>query len=234
MQKEILEYQKLDSELRKIKKELESNEFYVKGRQLQAKRRDIETLIAKLDGKAVELKSALAQADKTAQDLDAFLSDYSDAISNANSESELNFIKKKLAERTNALAAAERECKRIYAECNDASKQYDQALAELNKVVATLRSCNEEFSKATTEVEPKIKQIKAKQAELEKAISPDLLKEYKHKLEQKIFPVYVKAMQMGKDYSCRCGVQLLGASAISLENDKIATCESCHRIIYID
>ena len=114
MQKEILEYQKLDGELRKIKKELEANEFYVKGRKLQAMRRDIEALVSKLDAKAVELKNAVAQVAKTAQDLEGFLADYSDAISHANSESELNFIKKKLAERTNALAQAEKECKRIY------------------------------------------------------------------------------------------------------------------------
>lgn len=234
MQKEILEYQKLDSELRKIKKELESNEFYVKGRKLQAMRRDIDNLVAKLDGKALELKNALAQVAKTADDLQGFLADYSDAIANANSESELNFIKKKLAERTNALAQAERECKRIYAESNDVAKQYDQAVAELNKVVANLRKCNEEFSKATAEAEPKIKQIKAKQTELEKQIDADLLKEYKGKLAQNIFPVYVKASQMGKDYSCRCGVQLLGAAANTLENAKVVNCESCHRIIYID
>ena len=104
----------------------------------------------------------------------------------------------------------------------------------MNKVVASLRKCNEEFNKETAKVEPTIKQIKAKQAELEKAIAENTLKEYKQKLAQNIFPVYVKAMEMGKDYSCRCGVQLVGASASTLENDKSVKCEHCHRIIYID
>ena len=162
------------------------------------------------------------------------MADYSDAIANANSDSELNFIKKKFAERSKALAQAESECKRIYAECNEASKQYDQAVAELNKVAAALRRCNDEFSKATAEAEPKIKQCRQKQAELEKLIDAELLKEYKQKLAQNIFPVYVRATEMGKDYSCRCGVQLLGADAITLENKKLVHCEHCHRIIYID
>ena len=199
MQKEILEYQKLDGELRSLKRELEQNEFYKKGRMLQAKRREIDTLVAKLDAKAIELKNAVAQVASVAEQLDAFLADYSDAIANANSDSELNFIKKKFAERSKALAQAESECKRIYAECNEASKQYDQAVAELNKVAAALRRCNDEFSKATAEAEPKIKQCRQKQAELEKLIDAELLKEYKQKLAQNIFPVYVRATEMGKD-----------------------------------
>ncbi len=234
MQNEILEYQKLDGELRKIKKELESNEAYQKGRKLQAMRRDIESLIAKLDAKASELKGAVAQVAKTSQDLEGFLADYSDAIANANSDSELNFIKKKLAERTETLAQAERECKRIQAETNDINKQYEKAVADLNKVVAGLRKFNEEFNQETSKVEPTIKQIKAKQAELEKSINEDLLKQYKQKLAQNIFPVYVKATESGSDYSCRCGVQLLGADANTLASKKMAVCEHCHRIIYID
>lgn len=234
MQKEILQYQKLDGELRKIKKELEANDFYVKGRKFQAMRRDIETLIAKLDSKAVELKNAVAQVAKTTQELEGFLADYSEAIANANSENDLNYIKRKLAERTEALAQAERDCKRIQSECNDINKQYEKAVAELNKVVASIRKCNEEFSKATAEVEPTIKQIKAQQAELEKLIDADLLKQYKQKLAQNIFPVYVKAMESGKDYSCRCGVQLIGADATTLADKKVVKCEHCHRIIYID
>ena len=54
MQKEILEYQKLDGELRSLKRELEQNEFYKKGRMLQAKRREIDTLVAKLDAKSLK------------------------------------------------------------------------------------------------------------------------------------------------------------------------------------
>ena len=56
IQQEMLQYQKLDSELNKIERELKKNEFYVKRKQYKALRQECEENLAKLDAKAAELR----------------------------------------------------------------------------------------------------------------------------------------------------------------------------------
>ena len=67
MQKEILQYQELDRELRKIKRDLSENENYKEVVRLQEKRKEIDLIVAKLDDKAVELKNAVVNVAKSVQ-----------------------------------------------------------------------------------------------------------------------------------------------------------------------
>jgi len=236
MQKEMLDYQNFDRELRRIKRELEKNEFRVKGKELKDQRAKIEDEVARLEQRAGDLKSATARLVDLSNEVDRSMAEYEHALSEMQDEGGLNYLKKKIEEQLKELDVAERECKSVLRDCDEVSAAYEAAVKDIPRITAAYKKCNEEFSKATKEVEPTIRKIQAQQAELAKVIDQNVFDVYKKLSAQNVFPVFVTTqthLAMKNDVLCGgCKMSISATSRSKLDEDGRVRCEHCGRIIY--
>ena len=225
----ILEYQNLDSELFKIEKSLRENEDKKTATQMQSNAKIAQERSFKLNEKASELAKECENTKKQfeiqknkmneifAKDIDKLsaeevdkLMQLKDKLSQNLSILERNFAK--LAENMNALLSDFNKTKNAF---QMAKEQY--AVSKQN------------YDKKIEEAEPKKQEIAKKLASLEKGIDGKIIEAYKKRRNENIFPVVV-----GLAGNCcgGCRVELSMANLSKLKEEKILTCEHCHRIIY--
>ena len=231
IQQEMLQYQKLDSELNKIERELKKNEFYVKRKQYKALRQECEENLAKLDAKAAELKSQLAVAKQSLEEISSVIDEHSREIADIADGDELSYMNRKLSEQLDMLANVEKTIKRILREGEELARMFEEINAKLPKIVAGYNKCNTEFAKATEAARPRVTELKAQQAELRKKIDDNLFATYKRISDGQIHPVFVPLRD-----ECRCGgCQMEMPRAVvdaQMNNKGYMVCEHCGRIIY--
>ena len=229
--KNILEYQRKDSELIKIERELNSNPSKKISNDMIAVVKAAQEKSAQLEKKAeIMLKdfenlkksyeSNMAQVQKfiskniesvSAKDLENIVSASNTIINN------FNVLEKKLfAEAENFNIALN--------EFEKAKKQYGVARAKYNE--------NKQiYDSLLKQKEPEINQIKKDLLELEKNIDGKILAKYKQLRADKIFPVFVKLF----DKSCGgCRMELSAAEVEKVKAQGYMECDNCHRIIYFN
>jgi predicted nucleic acid-binding Zn-ribbon protein len=230
MQQELLTYQRLDGELRRIKRDLEKNEFRVQGQKSNALRADIEIQLSKLDGKTGDLKVALSNLDKEYTKLSSILADYLDQIGGIADSDEVQYMKRRVAGQLDNVARCERDCKNIFADAEAANRQYADLSQQLNKVLAQTSHCNAEFKKAMAQVQPRIVELQGEMAALEAKINSGDLALYKEIRKHNIYPVF-SALDAGKNCG-GCRMDISGAPLAKLNDVGRVKCEHCGRIIY--
>ncbi len=226
----MLEYQTLDGQLRRMKRELEKNEYRTQGKKFTALRQETEEAIVRLDARAAELASVLASVKNNFEKISSALDEYAKEIGDIEDEDELKYIKKKLASQTELLQSAERECKSVLREGEEIDKKYDELRAKMPKILAGYNKCNEEFNKIIAAAQPEINSIKKKQAELEKMLDAQEMEVYKKIRQQNIYPVYVPLMDGNRCGGCR--MDMPGASVAKIDEKGYIRCEHCGRIIF--
>ena len=231
IQQEMLQYQKIDGDLIRIERELKKNENYVKSRQYKAMRQELEDSLARLDAKSVDLKSQLAAARQSVEKLAASIEEHAKEIHDIEDVDELNYMNKKLNEQLELLSTVDKEIKRIMREGEDIAKQFDEISAKLPKVAAAFKKTSEEFNKATEAAKPRVAELRAQRAELQKVVTPALLDVYKKVSEGGKHPVFVPL----RDGSICGGCQMSMPKAVvdaQFANSDLIRCEHCGRVIY--
>lgn len=231
IQKEMLEYQKIDRELARIEKELRENENYVKFRQYKNMRQACEDSVTRAESKASELKSQLTACRESIGRITAQIEEYCHAMDDAQDVDELNYLNKKLNEQLEALSAVEKDVKRLQREGEDAVKSLGEINEKLPKIVALCVKFNNEFVKVKEEQRPRVSALRQKQAELRPAIDPKIFEIYAKVSAGQIQPVFVPLRD-----GCRCGGCQMEMPKARVDaqfaNKDYVRCEHCGRIIY--
>ena len=231
IQQEMLQYQTLDGELIRIEKELRKNDSFVKRKQYKALSQECEDNLSKLDAKAMELKTQLAQIRQTMDKIGAVVDEHAKEVSALEDVDELNYMNKKLNEQLAELANLDKDVRRILKDGEDISKSFDDINAKLPKLIALYNKCNEEFNQAKEEVKPRVRELQLKQAELKKVISPELFDRYKRVSEGGLHPVFVPLQDGTRCGGCRMEMPKAVVDA-QMSNKSYMRCEHCGRIIY--
>lgn len=227
--KNMLEYQRLDLELLKLKKssinsadranlgKLKSYivESHNKGFALEDGAKDLLEDYAKLK------KQYESNCDKVQKLIDTDIS----TISLDKVDSFLSQINSLSSE----LFLLERNINIIITKIKSSLKDFDTTKKNMIKAKEKFNECKEKCEKDAEAIAPKIKEIEAKMAVLEKSIPADLFARYKTIKGDKIFPVFV-ALDNGHCSGCR--VEIPTAKVNKLKQEGSIVCEQCHRIIY--
>lgn len=227
--KNMLEYQRLDLELLKLKKssinsadranlgKLKSYivESHNKGFALEDGAKDLLEDYAKLK------KQYESNCDKVQKLIDTDIS----TISLDKVDSFLSQINSLSSE----LFLLERNINIIITKIKSSLKDFDTTKKNMIKAKEKFNECKEKCEKDAEAIAPKIKEIEAKMAALEKSIPADLFARYKTIKGDKIFPVFV-ALDNGHCSGCR--VEIPTAKVNKLKQEGSIVCEQCHRIIY--
>ena len=227
----ILEYQKLDIELNKLKKSNmnsveKSNMNKLKGYIVDAHDKgmgletgaedllkDYENLKKQYEANYKKIQTLINKDVKTIE-----LEDVDNVLSAINSLSSELFL-------------LERNINIIITKIKASLKEFEVTKNNMIKARTKYNEMKSAYEKSLKQIEPKLKEIENKMLTLETEISPELLNKYKTMKTDKIFPVYV-GFDNGHCSGCR--VEIPTARINKLKTEGTIVCEQCHRIIYFN
>ncbi len=225
----ILEYQKRDSEIFKLERQLNNNENKKIYTQMISVVKDAQNQSAALEAQAGQIiasyenlkKSYLDNSKSTGavagKNIDSLSVEELSAMENVTQTilNNLSILEKKL------LGEAEK-VRTVLQEFENAKKRYNLARDKYN-------SHKQAFDEESKSIQPQIDEKNKELKSLENGIDPSLLAKYKQKRLERIYPVFVPCT----DKTCGgCRMELPSASLSILKKDGILECEHCRRIIY--
>lgn len=226
--KTILQYQKLDMELKKIQRAVNTSQekeimnkmiSYVKDAQNVSN--VIENKASKVVGDYTSLKKSY---DINSKKVDALIS---------NMPKGADELKKAYAQ-INALSSElfmiERNLNILIGKAKELLKEFETTKNNVIKARSKHKTSKENYEKLIAENEPKVKNIKSQMKELEKEIDSSLLEKYKSMKNDNIFPVYVPLLDGKACYGCR--MEVASSKLNKLSNEQFIVCEHCGRLIY--
>ncbi len=225
---ELLEYQRLDGELRKIEMELNATEEKKKLSQAKIVMRNAEQRIAAQDKRAVELKalrdSLIARVDETSK----AIAEYSDVEELVEGGGDVGFYKKSAQQLMDRVRSMKGELNKLFAEIEQLTAEYKKLMEQGKLMSRQKREYTEKFKEVQAKYADRIEQLNSQMEEMAKKIPPEILDRYRQKRKEKIFPVLVP---LNGDM-CVCGMDLPLAQRNKLAGGNVIECENCHRFIY--
>jgi len=228
--KEILEYQKLDIELRKVKKSSSenldtSNINKLKSYIMEAseKGKNLENGAKKMLSEYAQMKDEYEKnckkvADLTSKSLDSIeMNDVDAILAQINSLSQELFL-------------LERNLNLFINKIKSSLKEFEVTKNNMIKAKQKYNEYKNKYEKGLEATAPKIKEIEDKMKSMEKNIDAELLAKYKSLKGDKIFPVFVS---LNDGHCSGCRVEIPTSKMNKLKTDGKIVCEQCHRIIYI-
>lgn len=227
--KKMLEYQKLEIELIKLKKSGVSNVD-------QSNMVKLKNYIKETQDKGIKLES----------DAKALLDDYS----KLKNQYDTNFDKVQKLINTDMSTIALDDVDTILSKINALSSELFLLERNINIIINKIKSSLKDFettknniikakqkynqfkTKCEADIQavmPKVKEIEAKLKELEPSLDKDLFAKYKSSKADKIFPVFVP---FANGHCSGCRVEIPTATANKLKAEGKIICEQCHRVIY--
>ena len=227
--KEMLEYQKLDGEIRKIEAEVKNSEDRKNATKMQDYLRDSQAKLVSLEKTSEKLVNLYKKAVQTYNDFAEKL----DKLLKEGVGENADEVTQRL-EKTNAfmLASAklEKDLESLTASISKVNAEFDSIMKNSKTAKANFEVYKNRFNELKAKYEPKMKELMVKRDEYKKSIDAELLSKYVHKAESK-YPVFVPV----KDNKCGgCRMEISGTKLKQLKEKGMIECENCGRIIFLN
>ena len=227
---QLLLYQEKDSELLKLEQEVSASDERKKFMQTQSFMKKASEKLDQLDAKSNGLLTRLETLEKNYNEIAETLKDFEHLDELVEGGADVSFYQRnagKIAEKLKALKA---EINALIAAAKETTEEF-QALKK--KVIAT--------QKQIPEIDAAYKAYKkSKQAAMDKissalealasSIDEGLLRKYKGKRSERIFPIICA---IKNDRCSKCGSELSIADKDKTADGSIVECENCHRLLYL-
>ena len=225
---ELLEYQKVDGELRKIEQEIAGSEE--RKRYVQAKNfiKNAEGKIAAQDARASELKKLRDELISRVGDMSKAIAEYADIDELVEGGGDISFYKRNAQQLLEKLRTAKEELKRLLAEIDSLSQEYKKMMEQGKAASRQYREFAEKFKTVQTARAAEVDAINKRLEAIGATVPAELLEKYKQKRREKIYPVLVPL----QGDMCVCGMELPLAQQGKLAGGNTIECDHCHRILY--
>ena len=224
---EMLEYQKLDGEIRKLESDIKNSEERKNATKMQDYLKDCQNKLVALEKTSEKLvtlyKKATAAYNDFAEKLEKLLKEGTGETPEA--------VTLKL-EKANAFMSAssklEKDLESLSTSIAKVNAEFDSIMKNSKTAKSNFEVYKNRYNEQKAKVEPKIADLKSKRDKLESSITKELLSKYKQKVEAK-YPVFVPV----KDNTCGgCRMEISGTKLKQLKEKGVIECENCGRIIY--
>ncbi len=227
----ILEYQKLDTELFRLEREINKNEHKKNAQAMVSFVKEAQNQILELDKNANKLCDDFQKLKQVQEKGISLVDKYSRQFNQSLNQDELKDLRNKLSqtgrqlkELENRLLATERRAKQLIGEFDALKKKTSIAKSKHQE-------SKSKFDEYYTEKEPEIKALKDKMAKLEKDLDSSFVSKYKTLKQDGVFPIVVKLI----DSRCGgCRMELPSKELEKIRHNGKLECPSCHRLIYIE
>lgn len=231
---ELLEYQKIDIQLRKILDEIERHEDNRKMEQAKAEFNNAKGKIAESERAAESIihfynnsQAYYEENSKKVDEIAAQLAATQDEQTRRDLIAQVETLKEKFAELERKLAERREKSDKViqaYLDANDKGKK-------MREIYAAVKARLDAFKK---EREPQIRQLQAQLAAIRGKIDAEVMKQYEMLTSERKYPAFVPALSAdnGKNYRCFCGITLSQKLQSELKENGHCRCETCRRVIY--
>lgn len=227
--KKLLDYQKQDSELIKLERQLYNNEDKKIFNQMINVVKDAQSKSALLEKQAGDLINVYNNLKQT----------YEENIKSANiignrkveeaSISDIENIEQVAQTIINNLSILEKKLLQQAERVNSVLIEFEKTRKNYNIARDKYNKHKELYESESQKIEPIIAEKQKEIKKLEEGIEPSILAKYKQRRQDRIFPVFVPCV----DKACGgCRMELPSASLSTLKNNGVLECEHCRRIIY--
>lgn len=226
---EILRYQQIDGELRKLEKELAQLPERKKAAELQNDLKAGQTRLAVVEQNAQKTSENFSKAKAYYDDLFIKIETLSKTIA----EADLDKVRELQRAKSNfyqMIEKLEKELSKINAQLTMVNNEYNSIIKNAKLAKTQLDTLKIKFNESKQKLEPQIEKLKADLAAQAKKVDKTTLEKYNNKRESK-FPVFVKNIN-GTCGGCRMAIS---ASKMREFNSSVyIECENCGRIIIKD
>lgn len=227
----LINYQAADGSLKKIESELNRTDEKKKYNQARNFLKKAQGTLTAYDNKATQLKAEIARLealyDKTAEEISDFSEiDYAEL---ENNESEVAYYRKHALTLSDTLRSIRKDLNAVKDQLTATEKDYSELKKQTIEMQRQYKKYRDEYMKIAEARDGEIMEIKSKMAGMESEIPPDLLKKYKEKRAEGLWPV-LSAVQ---DRRCSgCKAELTAYATSRLTGKGYIECETCHRLMY--
>ncbi len=225
---DLLEYQKVDGELRKVEQEIAGSEE--RKRLVQAKNfvKNAESKIASQDARAVEIRKLRAEIAERVDEAGKTIAEYEELDELVEGGGDLSFYKRNAQAIAEQLRAAKAELNRLLTEAETLSKEYAKMMEQGKQMMAQYKEYSEKFKTLQDSRAGEIAEINSRLSAIAAKLPPEIMERYRQKRNERIFPIIVP---LAGD-TCVCGMDLPLAQQGRIAGGNVIECENCHRFIY--
>lgn len=225
---ELLEYQKVDADLRKIEQEITASEERKK--YVQAKK-FMESAAEKLEAQDKRAQGLKAHAQKLTQDYEEItkmIAEYAELDEMVESGGDVTFYKKSVQTLIDRLHALKGALNKLTADVEAACDEYQKMKKTTISMQKQYREYSEKFKELKNSRSTEVNAINEKLGQLGAGIPAEIIAKYRTKRKERIFPVIAPLT----DGRCICGMDLPIAQQGALSGGGVIECEHCHRFLY--
>ena len=225
---ELLKYQEVDKELRKIEQEIASSDerkkFVQAKKFIEAAREKLEAQ----DRRAADLKHTRDELAARVEDVNKSLAEYSDLEDLSEDDSAVSFYKKNAMALADKLRTVKGELQKLVSDIESATDEYKKLKEQTIVMQKQYKEYNEKLKDLKGTRGAELNEINKKLAEIAKNIPADILAKYDAKRKERVFPVLVPLTPTG----CICGMEFSLAQKNKLSGGNVIECEHCRRLVY--
>lgn len=225
---ELLEYQKVDGELRKIEQEIAASDERKK--YVQAKK-FMETAREKLeaqDKRAVELKAVRDRLIQRCEETSKAIDEYAELDEMLEGGGDISFYKKNAQALSERLRSLKSELNTLLSDVSAATEEYKKFKEQTIAMQKQFKEYSEKFKEVKGARTEEVTAIGKKLEKIAKNIPADTMEKYQQKRKERIFPI-LAPLTAGR---CICGMDLSLAQQGKLAGGNVIECEHCRRFIY--
>ncbi len=225
---ELLEYQKVDAQLRKIEHEVSASEEQKKFSQANKFMKSAPERFEAQDKRAAELASLREELIRRSEDITKQIAEYSELDEMVEEGGDVSFYKKNAQALLDRLRALKGELQKLNADIAATVEEYDR----FKKQGAAMQKQYKEYKAKRDELvnshKEEVAALRAKLAEIAAKIPPELLAKYQQKRKENIFPIIAPL----NGNMCICGMDFPLALQEKLSGGNVVECEHCRRFVY--
>ena len=226
---EIIKYQQIDSQLRKVEGELYSSANRKSAFQMQQYLKDGQARLIKLEEVAKTLNEQYQKATKLYNEFIEKLDELSKKVE-ADRGEKTDELEKTISAFNQTADNLENNIAILGQKIVNANKEFESIMNNAKKAKHNLEIYKANYNKEREKLEPEINRLKEEKNKQKPKVDPKLLAKYNAKYEGKIFPVFVPETK-GRCGGCR--MEIPAGKLSELKAKGTIECENCGRIIYI-
>lgn len=228
----LMEYQKADMQLKKLRSELKKCPAAIKMRESSKTFDAAKARLSACEERALKVCEVYNNCKNYLSENNEKFTGVAE-LGEAASEDEIKESNRVFDSYKNRFMNAEKKLNDCQDEANRVLKEYKEAYDLGIKKREEYKAAKDAYAQLCADKQPAIDALEVKLKELRANISDELFETYKNRVENDLFPPFVPAMaNERKEISCGgCGMTQSQKTVAELNSNGYCTCESCRRVI---
>ena len=225
---ELLEYQKVDAQMRRIEQEVAASDEQKKFAQANKFMKSAPERFEAQDRRAAELAALREDLVRRAEDMSKQIAEYSELDEMVEEGGDVSFYKKNAQTLLDRLRALKGEMQKLNADIAATVEEYER----FKKQGAAMQKQYKEYKAKRDELvnnrKDEVNRLKAQLKSIAEKIPAETLAKYQQKRKENIFPIVVPL----NGNMCVCGMDFPIALQERLAGGNVVECEHCRRFVY--